>query len=669
MGLYLSRDLLLLAVNGFKLLANGEEVKQGVTQDVSAIRHCLALSRLLNKEAITSVKLKHKTDPYLDDFITYVGDIVKLDQDGNYTTNFINGIKQKSDFGVGSNLLSAGVATHSTQSVQNYPKKANKGLIVIDNYEFSLANDYLNKLKEKYDFSRVGFSFLIWLNRFNKFSESDREPRALFDKLIEYVNQEYPSDLASLIAYSDSNDFVEYSKELSSLLSESEVELTTLFEVKKQDHETILRSSNLSSVTVLSKPFLLLAGISGTGKTRFVREQAKTSGQFAETYCLTSVRPDWHEPSDLLGYISRLNGAAEYITTDVLQFIAKAWRAIADSGLTVEVQESEELGERLVVTGERDVLEQVLPYWLCLDEMNLAPVEQYFADYLSVLETREWCWTSNSFTYSCDALLKPATIKEVADKEKLREALGFDSEEYDDLWADICQYGLGIPFNLLVAGTVNMDETTHGFSRKVIDRALSFDFGAFFPNNFDEFADFGTPTSCSKRLSYPIWSNASKADLADTFDVDGTKTVAFLSAVNAVLKNTPFELAFRALNELLLAVASSQPQDDLTLKAVWDDFMMCKVLPRIEGDTDKLTTSNRKDLLEELSDVLSDQLAPIWQAEQGDKNQRPDLYRENIEAGGATEEEKVLRIPCRSKAKLQWMSERLSSATFTSFWP
>ncbi|HIF9153407.1 TPA: McrB family protein [Photobacterium damselae] len=680
MDLYLSRDLLLLAVNGFKLLANGEEVKQGVTQDVSAIRHCLALSRLLNKEAITSVKLKHKTDPYLDDFITYVGDIVKLDQDGSYTTNFINDIKQKSDFGVGSNLLSAGVATHSTQSVQNYPKKANKGLIVIDDYEFSLANDYLNKLKEKYDFSRVGFSFLIWLNRFNKFSENDREPRALFDKLIEYVKQEYPSDLADLIAYSDGDDFVEYSKDLSSLLSKSEVELTSLFEVKKQDYETILRSSNSSTVTVLSKSFLLLAGISGTGKTRFVRKQSEATKQFAETfgltvsrndiYCLTSVRPDWHEPSDLLGYISRLNGAAEYITTDVLQFIAKAWRAIVDSGLIVEVQESKDQGKRLVVAGERDGLDKVLPYWLCLDEMNLAPVEQYFADYLSVLETREWCWTGDSFTYSCDALLKPATIEEIADKEKLRKALGFDDAQYDELWADICQYGLGIPFNLLVAGTVNMDETTHGFSRKVIDRALSFDFGAFFPNNFDEFADFGTPTSCSKRLSYPIWSNASKADLADTFDVDGTKTVAFLSAVNTVLKNTPFELAFRALNELLLAVASSQPQDELTLKAVWDDFMMCKVLPRIEGDTDKLTTSNRKDLLEELSDVLADQLAPIWLASETDEtNQRPDLYREKIVADGATEEEKVLRIPCRSKAKLKWMSERLASATFTSFWP
>ncbi|TMS94006.1 restriction endonuclease [Pseudoalteromonas sp. S201] len=406
----------------------------------------------------------------------------------------------------------------------------------------------------------------------------------------------------------------------------------------------------------LSKPFLLLAGISGTGKTRFVREQAKTSKQFSETYCLTSVRPDWHEPSDLLGYISRLtqDGSAEYITTDVLDFIAKAWRAIADSGLNLEVQDSDELGERLVVAGERDALEQVLPYWLCLDEMNLAPVEQYFADYLSVLETREWTWTGDSFSYSSDALLKPATIKAVANKEKLREALGFNGTQYDELWALICQYGLGIPFNLLVAGTVNMDETTHGFSRKVIDRALSFDFGEFFPNDY---ADFFTPTNRNKRLSYPIWSNASKTDLANTFDVDGTKTVAFLSAVNAVLKNTPFELAFRALNELLLAVASSQPQYDLTLKAVWDDFMMCKVLPRIEGDEDKLVGQSQHNILEALLKVLEEQLAGAWE------NGRPDLYREKLDPEGET-----ITVDCRSKKKLSWMNDQLVRG-FTSFWP
>ncbi|MEI8236169.1 MAG: AAA family ATPase, partial [Methylococcaceae bacterium] len=177
---------------------------------------------------------------------------------------------------------------------------------------------------------------------------------------------------------------------------------------------TLSEGRKLYSLSILlSKPFLLLAGISGTGKTRFVREQAKLTGAFNDTYCLTSVRPDWHEPSDLLGYISRLNGQAEYVTTDVLQFIAKAWRGIADAGLSIETRLVDKQGERLVVSGERDALENIKPYWLCLDEMNLAPVEQYFADYLSVLETREWHWEGDDFTYSCDALLKPATIQEL----------------------------------------------------------------------------------------------------------------------------------------------------------------------------------------------------------------------------------------------------------------
>lgn len=423
-----------------------------------------------------------------------------------------------------------------------------------------------------------------------------------------------------------------------------------------------VRRDDIVNTIALSKPFLLLAGISGTGKTRFVREQSNTSKQFAETYCLTSVRPDWHEPSDLLGYISRLNGTAEYITTDVLQFTAKAWRAIADSGLTVAVQESKNQGERLVVTGERDELDKVLPYWLCLDEMNLAPVEQYFADYLSVLETREWCWTGDSFTYSCDALLKPATIKEVADKEKLREALGFDGEQYNTLWADICQYGLGIPFNLLVAGTVNMDETTHGFSRKVIDRALSFDFGEFFPNNIDEFFAEGGRT-IAKRLSYPLISHAKLENFKDVeADNDAEKTKAFFKAINNVLKQTPFELAFRAFNELCLSVIAFSPKTPKELAAVFDDFLMCKVLPRIEGDEDKLVTADNNNVLVALMDVLETELNQIWPTPEV-VNLRPDLLQCKEH-----DPESVLEIPCRSKTKLEWMNKQLNNG-FCSFWP
>jgi len=445
------------------------------------------------------------------------------------------------------------------------------------------------------------------------------------------------------------------------------------YKIAKEDDSYVLtKSNNRVNETNLSKPFLLLAGISGTGKTRFVREQAKATGSLSDTYCLTSVRPDWHEPSDILGYISRLSvsGDAEYVTTEVLQFIAKAWRAIIDAGLELTVNDIND-GARLVVTGEKGLLDEVLPYWLCLDEMNLAPVEQYFADYLSVLETREWQWQGDDFDYCCDPLLKSATIQQLVGeaKTKLRSDLGFGESEYDREWDLFCEHGLSIPFNLIVAGTVNMDETTHGFSRKVIDRALSFDFGEFFPNDFDHFF---TPTVRPNTLSYPIHAQAA-VEFLPALDSSGERSIGFLKSVNAVLDNTPFQLAFRALNELLLAVISTQPETDHQLQAVWDDFLMCKVLPRIEGDHDKLTVnnsattnSNAQSLLDELSLVLKIELTDIWDEPKDSVNARPDLYREKI---AEADDQRILRIACRSKAKLAWMQARLQRSGFTSFWP
>lgn len=435
--------------------------------------------------------------------------------------------------------------------------------------------------------------------------------------------------------------------------------------VDNDSYMLVKAKKNTANLTLLSKPFLLLAGISGTGKTRFVREQAKATGNLSETYCLTSVRPDWHEPSDILGYISRLGDGAEYITTEVLQFIATAWRAIIDAGLEPYINDD---NKRLTVTGDKDQLNAILPYWLCLDEMNLAPVEQYFADYLSVLETREWQWDDeDSFHYCCDPLLSSATIQQLADTDKLRKALGFEHTDYDHSWALFCEHGLSLPFNLIVAGTVNMDETTHGFSRKVIDRALSFDFGDFFPNDFDHF--FETRVN-NNSLSYPIYSHAHKRYLPE-IDSDGAKSIEFLKAINQVLDNTPFKLAFRALNELLLTVISSQPTDEQHLQAVWDDFLMHKVLPRIEGDHDKLAliekannTSNEQSILTELLETLKAQLTDILAIEGSPDtdNIRPDLYRSNVD-------DSVLHIACRSQTKLAWMQERLERSGFTSFWP
>jgi 5-methylcytosine-specific restriction enzyme B len=85
-----------------------------------------------------------------------------------------------------------------------------------------------------------------------------------------------------------------------------------------------------------------------------LRNDPKKPGNFE----LIPVRPNWHDSSELIGYVSRINGD-KYITTAFLKFIAKAWK-------------------------HTDV-----PFFLCLDEMNLAPVEQYFAEYLSIIETRQ----------------------------------------------------------------------------------------------------------------------------------------------------------------------------------------------------------------------------------------------------------------------------------------
>lgn len=425
-------------------------------------------------------------------------------------------------------------------------------------------------------------------------------------------------------------------------------------ELEMQDIPTKEKLSVADNSTIpLPKPFLLLAGISGTGKSRFVREQAVATGSREETYCLVSVRPDWHEPSDLLGYTTRLNNNAEYVTTDVLRFIVKAWKAIAETDVQIAGNKT---------AGHRDDLQAIPPYWLCLDEMNLAPVEQYFADYLSILETREWEWADDEFTYQCAPLLNASVIQSLSDDKRNELCKSLKLDPTSALWLEFSKHGIGIPFNLLVAGTVNMDETTHGFSRKVIDRALSFDFGDFFPNDFD---DYFSPTIIPKKLSYPIYSHATKSQSRlPKIDVDGKKSIAFLQSLNTVLDNTPFKLAYRALNELLLSVISHQPEDEIQLQAVWDDFLMCKLLPRIEGDSDKLAQHDiDESLLIKLSRILSTTLHDIWNEPTGLSSARPDFYREK-QQGGTT-----IIIACRSRAKIEWMQNKLAQSGFTSFWP
>lgn len=382
----------------------------------------------------------------------------------------------------------------------------------------------------------------------------------------------------------------------------------------------------------LPKSFVLLAGLSGTGKTSFVRDQAARMGAGRRNFELIPVRPDWHEPSELFGHITRIHGE-RFVATPFLKFIASAWREAAISADREQIK--------------LHPLDEIATFWACLDEMNLAPVEQYLADYLSVLETRSW----KGDLYTSEAILPLHRLGfSVAVLSDLREQLELSHSSHDGLWQHFLAKGVPLPPNLVVAGTVNMDETTHGFSRKVIDRAFTLDFGAFFPT---EFGDYFEPANRAATFTFPRRSKVSKGDLSECCDPEGERSIAFLEGVNGVLRHTTFELAYRALNELLLAVQCFTPRSDDELRAVWDDFLMTKVLPRLEGDAEKLNLRVDTSLLTELGKTVRAQLGT---------SKRPDLFR-------FTKSGNALSVELRSPQALTRMHERLTRHNFTSFWP
>ena len=169
---------------------------------------------------------------------------------------------------------------------------------------------------------------------------------------------------------------------------------------------------------IKSKPFLLLAGISGTGKSRIVRELARAcwdadseefNAQKPRNFEMVQVKPNWHDSSELIGYVSRVGEEPVYVAGDFLKFVARAWE------------------------------EPNVPYFLCLDEMNLAPVEQYFAEFLSVIESRKADEEGNITT---DPILKKS-------KEDWYRVLTRELTDDDDLRNRFLEDGICIPQKLL----------------------------------------------------------------------------------------------------------------------------------------------------------------------------------------------------------------------------
>jgi hypothetical protein len=187
-------------------------------------------------------------------------------------------------------------------------------------------------------------------------------------------------------------------------------------------------------MAIKTKPFVLLAGISGIGKSRLVRELAYKTCIDEElrlptkpgNFELIKVKPDWNDSSEIIGHISYRDDGLKYSVTAFLRFVVKAWKYIQ------------------------------VPFFCCMDEMNLGRVEQYFAEYLSILETRQYVngeATSDSFISGADLQLY------AAEDPLFWEKLGLENHDY--LQSQFLTTGITLPPNLIVIGTVNMDATTN----------------------------------------------------------------------------------------------------------------------------------------------------------------------------------------------------------------
>ena len=584
-----------------------EDHKQGQTQIVSAIRHLFAFD-MFYKEKGTDCDMNIASERNL--FIEKVRQLVNV-RDEYYTTNFYTTIKPLEDCGVGSNFTSAGVVNNSrqnTRQVYDYPTRGQYPLFNVRNAVLIRNTSYYKNIKHYLNSETIRCAFVIWVLRNTylldlSLESIKRELSSVFTN--ELVDNFMPKD-ENLLSYIDGQKVEEnlYHLNCSDLLS--------LFQIKVNGNS---RNNKYRPylTAIKSKPFLLLAGISGTGKSRIVRELARAcwdadseeyKAQKPKNFEMVQVKPNWHDSGELIGYVSRVSGKPEFVAGDFLKFVAKAWE------------------------------NPDTPYFLCLDEMNLAPVEQYFAEYLSVVESRR---RNEEGMVVTDPILKKANEEWYFN---LTASLTSD-EEIRKLFND---KGISLPQNLVVIGTVNMDETTFSFSRKVLDRAMTIEM-----NEVDLYGGLTDRHEVSGKLGNNelVGTAVEGVDVyGDNKDVCDT-AISYLAKLNDILEGTPFKVAYRTRNEFLLYVVNNLPYNkdkdgnDLpqgyVIARALDEITSMKILSRIEGDDTKVKES----LLDNLMYAIKDGLSEI-----------------------SDEENPVESV---SIAKLKEMKNRLSSG-YTSFW-
>lgn len=266
-------------------------------------------------------------------------------------------------------------------------------------------------------------------------------------------------------------------------------------------------------LSLKTKPFVILAGISGTGKSKIVRLFADSIGA---NYHLISVRPDWNDGSDLLGY---KNLKDEFIEGQLTKII-------------IEASKQENKNK---------------PYLICLDEMNLARVEYYLSDYLSIIESRQ-----------------------KIDQDIITDNLIEDKK-------------LHIPDNVYIIGTVNMDETTFTFSRKVLDRANTIEFSDVYLESLFTNKNKEIIGSLNINNSF-LKTNYLKADdIEEEYREYALEVNKKIIEINEILKKSKRQFAYRVRDEILFYMVENKKVDLLNENLAFDYQIMQKILPAISG--------------------------------------------------------------------------------------
>jgi hypothetical protein len=280
--------------------------------------------------------------------------------------------------------------------------------------------------------------------------------------------------------------------------------------------------------SLLTKPFVILTGLSGSGKTKLAQAFVQWICQDESQYCIVPVGADWTNREPLLGYPNALN-PKEYVKPD--------------SGILDLIIQADSKPE--------------LPHFIILDEMNLSHVERYFADFLSVMESKE------------EIPLHASAEMENGVPEKLI-----------------------IPSNLFIIGTVNIDETTNMFSPKVLDRANTIEFriseeemkaflGNIKPLDMDKLTTEGTGMA----KSFLQLSKDKSFNGTENTESVNNELVKFFGE----LKKTGAEFGYRSASEMLQLMHQLDVLDSsLSADKKLDIMVMQKLLPKLHGSRRKL---------------------------------------------------------------------------------